>query len=109
LHKKGVEGRGVAGDISIVSLACLQIPEGIEYRGPVVEGQLSYLQRKRLLYDIVQGVQHVHKEGGIIRDLKPQNVLLKWEGGTTRSIATLIAKLAGGYGSGPQQPLPRNR
>ena len=40
--------------------------------------KISELRSKRILYQIVCGVQHLHKNGIFHRDIKPENILIKF-------------------------------
>ncbi len=69
-----------------------------------LEGQLSLVQRLKLIADILMGLEHAHSHDIVHCDLKPENILLNLEsGGWVARIADFgIARLSQEIGSADQ-------
>lgn len=55
---------------------CLVMPQASTTADRYVTSTYSLRKRKELLWQIVTGLQHIHRHGIIHRDLKPQNLLI---------------------------------
>ncbi|MEL6471831.1 MAG: serine/threonine-protein kinase [Cyanobacteria bacterium J06623_4] len=72
-----------------------QITNAFETENNLRAGQLSLLETKELIGDILKGLRHIHHRGIFHGDLKPENILLTHQSPTaTPRRSQLIAKIS---------------